>query len=76
MDVDGEQEEEDAGREKKHVKLSVGPVGKGKERAVSSDKEEKERSHKLCVKDKGKSKRKQADHVEDEDAILECSATR
>ena len=31
MDVDGEhEEEEDAGREKKHVKISAGPVGKGK----------------------------------------------
>ena len=35
MDIDGErEEEEDAGREKKHVKLSAGPVGKGKERAM------------------------------------------
>ena len=38
MDVDGELEkEEDAGREKKRMKLSAGPVGRGKGRAVSSD---------------------------------------
>ena len=41
MDVDGEREEEDAGGEKKRVKFSVGPVGRGKGRAV---REEKERS--------------------------------
>ena len=59
MDIDGErEEEEDAGREKKGVKLSAGPVGRGKGRAVSSDGEEKERSCKSSVMGKGKSKRK------------------
>ena len=72
MDVGGEQEEEeDAGREKKRVKLSVGPVGRGKGRAV---REEKEWSRKSAVMGKGKSKRKQVDHVEDEDAIFEHSS--
>ena len=61
MDVDGEQEEEeDAGREKKCVKLSAGPVGKGKERAIGSDEKEDERLHRSSVMGKGKSKRKQA----------------
>ena len=69
MDIDGErEEEEDTGREKKHVKISAGPVGRGKGRAVSSDREEKERSCKSSVMSKGTSKRKQAEHVEDEDA--------
>ena len=59
MDIDGErEEEEDAGREKKRVKLSAGPVGRGKGRAVSSDGEEKERSCKSSVMGKGKSERK------------------
>ena len=74
MDIDGEREEEDAGQEKKRVKLSVGPVAKGKGRAVSSDGEEKERSCMSSVMGKGKSKRKRADHVEDEDAILQHSS--
>ena len=57
--VDGEQEEEDdAGRKKKRVKLSVGPVGKGKGRVVTSDGEEKERSCMSSVMGQGKSKRK------------------
>ena len=30
MDIDGEREEEDAAQEKKRVKLSGGPVGKGR----------------------------------------------
>ena len=35
MDIEGEwEEEEDAGREKKHVKLFVGPVGRGKGRRL------------------------------------------
>ena len=58
MDVDGEQEEEDAGREKKHVKLSVGPVGRGKGRAVSSDGEEESGRASLLLC-KGTRKRKQ-----------------
>ena len=75
MNIDGErEEEEDAGREKKRVKLAVGPVGKGKGWAVSSDGEEKERSRKSSVTGKGKSKRKQADHAEDGDAIVEHSS--
>ena len=74
MDVDGEHEEEDAGQERKRVKLSAGPVGRGKGRIVSSDGEEKARSCKSSVMGQGKcSKRKQADHLEDEDAILEYS---
>ena len=57
MDIDGErEEEEDAGREKMCVKLSVGPVGDGKGRAVMSDGEEKERSCKSSVMGQGKSK--------------------
>ena len=40
MDIDGEREEEDAGREKMRVKLSVGPIGNGKGRVGSSDGEE------------------------------------
>ena len=37
-DIDGEQqEEEDAGREKKRIKFSAGPVRKGKGRAGSSN---------------------------------------
>ena len=75
LSVDGEQEEEgDAGQEKKHVKLSAGPVGKGKERAICSDEEENERLHRSSVMGKGKSKSKQADHLEDEDAILEYNS--
>ena len=75
IDVGGEQEEEeDAGQEKKRVKLSAGRVGRGKGRAVSSDGEEKERSCMSSVMGKGESKRKQADHVEDGDAILEHSS--
>ena len=75
MNIDGErEEEEDAGREEKRVKLAVGPVGKGKGWAVSSNGEEKERSRKSSVMGKGKSKCKQADHVEDGDAILEHSS--
>ena len=75
LSVDGEQEEEeDAGREKKCVKLSAGPVGKGKERAIGSDEEEDERLHRSSVMGKGKSKRKQADHLEDENAILEYNS--
>ena len=55
MDVDGEQEEEeDAGREKMRVKLFVGPVGNGKGRVGSSDREEDDRSCKLSVKGKEK----------------------
>ena len=52
MDVDGEQEEEDAGQVKKRVKLSARPVGKG--RVGSSDREEDDRSRKLSVKGKEK----------------------
>ena len=75
LSVDGEQEEEeDAGREKKRVKLSAGPVGKGKERVICSEEEEDERLHRSSVMGKGKSKRKQADHLEDEDAILEYNS--
>ena len=68
MDIDGEREEEDAGREKKRVKLSGGPFGRGRGRAV---REKKERSRKSYAMGKGKSERKQVDHVEDEDAIFE-----
>ena len=65
MDVDGErEEEEDAGREKKHIKISAGPVGRGKGRAVSSDREEKERLCKSSVMGKGTSKRKQAEPLQ------------
>ena len=75
MNIDGErEEEEDAGREKKRVKLCAGPVGKGRGRAVSSEGEEKEWSRKSSVMGKGKSKRKQVDHVEDGDAILDHSS--
>ena len=74
MNVDGEQEEEEDAGWKRRVKLSAGPVGKGKERAVGSDKEEKEMSRKSSVMGKGKSERKQADHVEDGNAILEYNS--
>ena len=58
MDVDGEQEEEeDAGREKKHVKLSVGPVGRGKGRAVSSDGEEESGRASLLLWARGRNRR-------------------
>ena len=59
LNVDGEQEEEeDAGQEKKRVKLTAGPVGKGKERAICSEEEEDERLHRSSVMGQGKSKRK------------------
>ena len=74
MDIDGEWEEEDASQEKKRVKLSVGPVGNGKGRVGSSDREEDDRSCKSSVMGKGKSKGKQADHAEDGDAIVEHSS--
>ena len=56
MDVDAEQEEEDAGQVKKRVKLSARPVGKG--RVGSSDREEDDRSRKLSVRARKRSKRK------------------
>ena len=49
-------------------------VGKGKERAIGFDEEEDERLHRSSVMGKGKSKRKQVDHVEDGNAILEHSS--
>ena len=75
MNVDGEQEEEeDGGWEKKRVKLSAGRVGKGKEGAIGSDEEEDKQLHRSSVMGKGKSERKQADHLEDGDAILEYNS--
>ena len=48
MDVDGErEEEEDAGRGKKHVKISAGPVGRGKGRRLVPT--EKRKSGRACL---------------------------
>ena len=57
MDIDGEQEEEDAGREKKRVKLSAGPVGKGKERAIGSGGEQESGRASLLLWARGRNRR-------------------